>query len=220
MKIESDIDHTFLKPHFDLNDWRIYQHELLRNAFRSACITPFMASEFSSELENYPKTVVFDFPYQQLTPYQRVRLVEVIVNELAIGEIDIVWCDYLFKKNKYLKCLEDLTAIRRVAERRSVKVKVIVESGYLTTRQLRVAYSIVSDSGALAIKTSTGFLPKKATLDTVKLWKDIGGNLAIKASGGIRDYKTALSFIEAGADIIGTSYGHQIVEEEQHADIS
>jgi deoxyribose-phosphate aldolase len=34
----------------------------------------------------------------------------------------------------------------------------------------------------------------------------------VKASGGIRDAKTALALIEAGADLIGTSRGVEVVK--------
>ncbi len=37
--------------------------------------------------------------------------------------------------------------------------------------------------------------------------------MGVKASGGIRDYQTAISLIEAGANRIGTSSGVLIVQE-------
>ena len=51
-----------------------------------------------------------------------------------------------------------------------------------------------------------------ATLEHIKLMKQsIGGHIKIKASGGIRDKETAVEYINAGADRIGTSSGIQIV---------
>ena len=43
--------------------------------------------------------------------------------------------------------------------------------------------------------------------------KTVGDRLRVKASGGVRDYKSALAMIEAGADRIGASAGIQIVRE-------
>ena len=37
--------------------------------------------------------------------------------------------------------------------------------------------------------------------------------MGVKASGGIRDYKTAKAMIEAGATRLGTSSGIKIIEE-------
>ena len=39
------------------------------------------------------------------------------------------------------------------------------------------------------------------------------GRIKVKAAGGIRDLKTALAMIEAGAERLGTSAGVAIVEE-------
>lgn len=62
------------------------------------------------------------------------------------------------------------------------------------------------------MKTSTGFTKSGAKLDDVKFIKEnFGGKIKIKASGGISDYKTALEFIDAGADVIGTSHGLEII---------
>ena len=69
-------------------------------------------------------------------------------------------------------------------------------------------------AGADFVKTSTGFSSGGATLEDVKLMRTtVGDNVGVKASGGIRDYKTALSMIEAGASRIGASSGVKIVRE-------
>ena len=61
---------------------------------------------------------------------------------------------------------------------------------------------------------STGFNGEGAQLETVKLMRSILPNsIKIKASGGIRDKKTAIEMINAGADRIGTSSGFTILEE-------
>ena len=41
----------------------------------------------------------------------------------------------------------------------------------------------------------------------------VGEKIKIKAAGGIRDLKTALEMIAAGASRIGTSCGTQIIDE-------
>ena len=39
----------------------------------------------------------------------------------------------------------------------------------------------------------------------------VGSSMEVKASGGIRDYETAIKMIEAGATRLGTSSGISIV---------
>ncbi len=56
------------------------------------------------------------------------------------------------------------------------------------------------------IKTSTGYYGGYgATIKDVKLIKSVAGNLKIKASGGILNYKDCMEMIKAGATRIGTS---------------
>ena len=64
------------------------------------------------------------------------------------------------------------------------------------------------------IKTSTGFGTGGATPEDVALMKSIvGDDVKVKAAGSIRDLKTALAMIDAGAERLGTSAGVEIIEE-------
>ena len=95
-----------------------------------------------------------------------------------------------------------------------VEHKVILETCYLTTQEKRTACELVVEAGADYVKTSTGFGPAGATVEDVKLMKDaVVGRAKVKASGGIRDWKTTLAMLEAGADRIGTSASLAIVAE-------
>ena len=68
-------------------------------------------------------------------------------------------------------------------------------------------------AGADFVKTSTGFSTGGATVEDVKLMRQtVGPDMGVKASGGVRDYKTAMAMIEAGANRIGTSNGITIVK--------
>ena len=67
-------------------------------------------------------------------------------------------------------------------------------------------------TGAHFVKTSTGFSSGGATIQDIKLLKSIvRDQVLIKASGGIKNYETALAMLEAGANRIGTSSGVEIV---------
>lgn len=96
----------------------------------------------------------------------------------------------------------------------SIIIKVIIEACYLTDAEKRLAAEIVKKSGADFVKTSTGFGKGGATTNDVKLIKEVvGSDIGVKASGGIKDCKTALTFIEAGASRIGTSVAVKILDE-------
>jgi len=62
------------------------------------------------------------------------------------------------------------------------------------------------ETGAGFVKTSTGFGPGGATVEVVRLMRDVvGDSMGVKAAGGIRDAATARALIEAGATRLGTS---------------
>ncbi len=97
-----------------------------------------------------------------------------------------------------------------------VEHKVILETCYLTQQEKRTACQLVVEAGADYVKTSTGFGAAGATVEDVRLMKEaVAGHAQVKASGGIRDWKTTLAMLEAGADRIGTSASLAIVAEWQ-----
>jgi len=73
---------------------------------------------------------------------------------------------------------------------------------------------IVKRAGADYIKTSTGFGSRGASIEDIKIFKSSEPDIKIKASGGIRDYKTAKEYMALGINRIGTSSGVTLVKEE------
>lgn len=95
-----------------------------------------------------------------------------------------------------------------------VEHKVILETCYLTPQEKRTACRLVVEAGADYVKTSTGFGAAGATVEDVRLLREVvAGRVKVKASGGIRDWKTTRAMLEAGADRIGTSAGLKIINE-------
>ena len=75
------------------------------------------------------------------------------------------------------------------------------------------ACKLALEAGADFVKTSTGFSTGGAKVEDIKLMKEVvKDKMGIKASGGIRDTKTALAMIEAGATRIGASSSIAIVK--------
>ena len=69
-------------------------------------------------------------------------------------------------------------------------------------------------AGADFVKTSTGFGPSGANLTDVALMhKVVGGEMGIKAAGGIRTYGRFRDMMRAGATRIGASASLKILEE-------
>ena len=66
--------------------------------------------------------------------------------------------------------------------------------------------SVVNESGADYIKTSTGFSKAGATVEDVRLLRKYSSpGVGVKAAGGISSLSDAEEMIKAGADRLGTS---------------
>lgn len=126
------------------------------------------------------------------------------------GEIDMVLPVGLLKQGDNSGVLHVIKeVVNAVSE---TPVKVILETCLLTDEEKVTACSISMEAGAAFVKTSTGFSKSGATLHDVRLMSSsVGQFIGVKASGGVRNYDTAISMLEAGATRIGTSSGIMIV---------
>jgi deoxyribose-phosphate aldolase len=115
------------------------------------------------------------------------------------------------KSRNYELVERDIRAV--VGACRSIAVsKVIIEAALLTDEEKVKACQLAKAAGADFVKTSTGFGPGGATAHDVSLMRSaVGGEMGIKAAGGIRDLKTAQEMVEAGATRIGASASVKIV---------
>jgi deoxyribose-phosphate aldolase len=128
-------------------------------------------------------------------------------------ELDVVMSIPDAKHGRWEKILKDLKEICKI-----LPTKVIIGSGYLTDKEIIKASQIVKKAGAICVKTATEKDPLehrelKEKFYHLKLMRKGAPGLLIKAAGGIRTLKDLKSAIKAGADIIGTSSGAEIMKE-------
>ena len=95
---------------------------------------------------------------------------------------------------------------------RDERLKVIIEATLLTVDEKMTAARLVADCGADFVKTSTGMFGQATIEDVGLLFKEVGGRIGVKASGGIRTLAEAVAMIEAGASRLGTSSGAAIID--------
>ena len=106
-----------------------------------------------------------------------------------------------------------IAAVVAVARPKGVLVKVIQESGYLTLDQVAKACLLTAEAGADFVKTSTGFGPGSATPEIIAVMlKTVGSRLGVKPSGGIRDWKTAVGYLEQGANRLGVGSTEAVLD--------
>lgn len=216
MSIAEYIDHTNLKPMTIHRDIIKLCEEAKEFGFRAVCVNPYWIDLVKKQSDVKIATVV-GFPLGANSVGCKVHETQVAIIE-GVNEIDMVWNLGAFKNAEYLKTRLEIQAIAKITKPAGVMLKVIVEACYLDEDELVKAYQVVEDGGADCIKTSTGFGTQGANFNDVKVWRNLG-DLKIKASGGIRTFLTAKGFIKIGADILGTSHGVLIVQEERRSQI-
>ncbi len=184
--------------------------------------TPADSEEFAiiedeeeEELTGVAVVAVIDFPLGAGTALMKAHETEKVV-EMGVDEVDMVIpIGYLKEKNYYMVERHIAEVIRAAGgEERDVVVKVILETGLLNEDEKKIAAAIAMAAGADFVKTSTGFLGGGATVEDVKLLREIVGPYkGVKASGGIRTAEAAIKMIQAGANRLGTSRTVQIMEQ-------
>lgn len=128
-------------------------------------------------------------------------------------ELDMVINHVLLRHKQYSEVYADIAAVRNVAPH-PIILKVILETSQLSPREIIAGCKIAEVAGADYVKTSTGFNGQGATQENVRLMKSVvGGNMKVKASGGVKTVNDCVVMMEAGAERIGTSSGVSIMEE-------
>lgn len=213
--LASLIDHTLLKPESTKEEIISLCKEAKQYMFAAVCVHPYWVRLVAEELRQSDVQVatVIGFPLGATTTFTKVAETR---DALANGatEIDMVLNVGALKSGNTTVVLEDIKQVVQAAAPQA-KVKVIIETGLLTDDEKRQACQLAKEAGAHFVKTSTGFGPGGATVEDIQLMREVvGKDLGIKASGGVRDAKTAQAMIDAGATRIGASAGIAIVTEE------
>jgi len=206
------IDHTLLKPDATKEQIKKLCSEAKEYGFASVCVNSYYADFVSKELQgtDVKTCVVIGFPLgASLTGVKVFEAVEAVKN--GAREIDMVINVGALKNKDYEYVEKDIKAVVDATSGKAI-VKVIIEACLLTDEEKVTACKLAQKAGAHFVKTSTGFASGGATVHDVKLMREaVGNNMGVKASGGIRDYNTALAMVEAGADRIGASSSVDII---------
>jgi deoxyribose-phosphate aldolase len=206
------IDHTLLKATATPEQIARLCEEATKYHFASVCVNPCNVAQCARLLAGTGVAVctVIGFPLGANTPQTKAFETREAVASGAT-EVDTVINVGALKARNRDTVYDDIKAV--VGAANGARVKVILETCYLTDEEKALACQVATQAGANFVKTSTGFGPAGATAHDVALMKaSIGPGMEVKASGGIHSYEDAMSMVEAGATRIGASAGIQIVE--------
>ncbi|MBR1638299.1 MAG: deoxyribose-phosphate aldolase [Treponema sp.] len=229
-KFASYIDHTLLAPTASVKQISQLCDEAQRYGFASVCVNPVYVKLAAETLaaSSVKVCTVIGFPLGASTSSVKAFEARDAIKNGA-REIDMVIDVGAIKEGRLSNAEADIAAVvqacREEGEKcgKNIIVKVILETCFLSDGEVVDACKCARKAGADFVKTSTGFanpksldgnsLPNGASEHHVKLMREtVGSEMGVKASGGIRSVRTAITMLEAGASRIGTSSGVSLME--------
>ena len=216
--LAGSIDQTLLRPtagFAEIDQWCAENYD---KGFATLCVSPAAVPLAVTHVGDGPTRVcaVVGFPLGYAsTGTKTAEAAQLVI--AGAREIDmVVHIGALLEgDSEYVR--RDIAAVVDAVRQASVGsalVKVILETGFLADTDIVAGCAAAQSAGADFVKTSTGFGPRGATVEDVRLMRSaVGESMGVKAAGGIRDLAAALAMLEAGADRLGTSAGLQIVAE-------
>jgi deoxyribose-phosphate aldolase len=203
------VDHTLLKPEATVVDVEKLVAEGADLGVFSVCVSPtLVAAAAAVAPSGLAVAAVSGFPSGKHLAEIKARESQLAV---AAGAVEI---DMVIDVGAALTGDLDATAAEVAAVRAAVPgatLKVIVESAALLEfageALLQDVCRAAVGAGADFVKTSTGFHPSGgASTRAVELMaRAVGGDIGVKASGGIRTAAVAVAMLDAGATRLGLS---------------
>jgi deoxyribose-phosphate aldolase len=212
-EIAQTIDHTLLKPNSTFEQIEQLCKEAMEHRFASVCVLPHFVHRAHDIIDDSGIKVCTVVGFPLGSTYGLVKAHEA-KEAIARGadEIDMVLNIPALINGEFEDVLYDIEEVVEACHALNTPVKVIIETCLLTDDQKLTACDLVNRSMADFIKTSTGFSTGGATVHDIKLLRaNVGKEVRVKASGGIRTREFAIELLEAGADRLGTSSGVAII---------
>jgi len=206
-------DHSLLYPETKLEDIISVCRDARENDFYGIAINPCWVIDARQELTDTDIKIISVSGFPLSANRIDIKVAEAVKGvEDGADEIDMVANVGYLAMGEYELVEREISQVRNNIPPEIV-LKVIIEAPRINVKTQTEAVKAVINGGADYVKTATGFFGG-ATVEIVqRLHKTAKGKIKVKASGGIRDLKTTLDLIKAGADRIGSSASVKIMEE-------
>lgn len=213
-EILKHVDHTLLLQPSTWEEIKQICDDAMKYETASVCIPPCYVKQAAEYMgDRMAVCTVIGFPNGNVTTETKAFETKDAL-ENGASEIDMVINIGWLKDKKYDLVENEIRKLKEICGDKILKV--IIETCFLTDEEKIKMCEIVTNAGADYIKTSTGFGGAGATFDDIKLFAEhIGPNVKMKAAGGISSISDAETFLNLGADRLGTSRIVKIVKNEE-----
>lgn len=213
-QVAATIDHAVLKPF--MTDSDVIEACAIGKKYRVAtvCVRPCDVALAADNLaqSGVGLAAVVGFPHGSNPSEIKAREAEVTISQGAT-EIDMVMNIGRFLSGDHDYVTRDISQVVTKAKPHGVLVKVILEVCYLDNSQIAEACTLAKKAGADFVKTSTGFGEGSATPEAVQIMIDtVGGDMKVKAAGGIRTWDAAVGYLIQGCSRLGAGATETIIE--------
>lgn len=212
-ELASKIQHTLANTPVRRNQIEAHIAQCVKYGFHAAMIPPFAVQDARSLLEGEAIRLAswVDFPLGVGSARAKQDLTRVLV-DAGVDEIDLMPNVGLLLDGEVREYERQIRRVVHVAQ--GVPIKVMLELPLLADQEARAAVRASIEAGAKYLKNASSGSVGEATVDQIRFLKELAPEgVSVKASGGIGTYTQALKLLEAGADLIGTSRGEEIMRE-------
>jgi deoxyribose-phosphate aldolase len=205
------IQHTKIEAGTTRDQIIAHAKETVEHGFNAAMIPGSWVSLVARELAGSGVEIAsaLDFPTVGVTTsagkaYEAEQLVKAGATQIDIG-VQLGW----LKSGMYDDFREDIAGVVRAA---GVPIKVMLELPLLTESEREIAVQLSLEAGVAYLKNASSGQIETANPESISyLVARAPKDVFVKASGSITNYEQALTLLEAGAVLLGTSAGLSII---------
>lgn len=224
-QIAKVIDHSLLHPTQTDQEIRDGLELARQHKVAAACVKPYSVPVAKEVLAGSGVLVcaVVGFPHGNSTTFIKVLEAEEAVKDGA-QEIDMVVNVGKVLGGAWDYVAAEIRAVNEAVTRQGGQLKVIFENDFLTDAHITRLCQLCTDLAVAFVKTSTGYgfvkVPggyytyRGATVPHLRLMlRSVGGQVQVKAAGGIRTLDEFLFAMTLGVSRIGASATDDILKE-------
>ena len=213
LRLASRIQSTIISNTLTRARWEQHIAECLKYRFQAAMIPPAWVRRTAEALDGTGIKVAsfVDFPYGTMTSAGKAYETRQLV-ENGAEEVDLMPNVGFLLSGMEREYTDDIVGVVKAAG--NIPVKIMLELPLLNAQQKERAVALSVEAGVSYLKNASGGAVGVATPEQIAFLRRLAPpRVRIKASGGIKTAHQVRDLVKAGADLVGTSSGVQIIEE-------
>jgi len=207
------IQHTKIEVGLTRDEIVAHARETVEHGFNAAMVPASWVDVVAAELRGTGVGVAtaLDFPTVGVTTSAGKAAEAESIARLGATQLDIGVQIGWLKSGMYDAFRDDIAGVVRAS---GIPVKVMLELPLLTPDERRAAVELSMEAGVAFLKNASSGQIETANPESVRYLVGLARDgVLVKASGSIKSYPQALSLLEAGASLLGTSAGLEIISD-------